>query len=106
MYFTDQNIMQQGDLLEMNNDGFQMKKLNIAIELKRILKMGSINLVIMLTARVMVIKMTKTALFYFLLIDSKNLVTVWLKYLSTPERSYCVLLENGSQILRFWSDCS
>ena len=88
MYFTDQNIMQQGDLLEMNNDGFQMKKLNIAIELKKILKMGSINLVIMLTARVMVIKMTKTALFYFLLIDSKNLVTVWLKYLSTPERSY------------------
>ena len=36
--------------------------------------------------------------------DSKKLVTVRAKYLSAPERSYCVLSENGVFNI-LWSYC-
>ena len=51
--------------------------------------------VIMFTLAVMVIKMSKMAQFwYFLLMATKNLVTVRANYLSASERSYRVLSKN------------
>ena len=50
----------------------------------------------MFTLGVLVIKMSKMAHFlYFLLMAAKKTVTVWVKYLSAPERSYLILSENA-----------
>ena len=62
-------------------------------------KNGVICLVIMFTHRVMVITMSKMALFLFSDDGNKNVVTVSVECLSEPESFYWVLSEN-------WSYCS
>ena len=54
---------------------------------------------------VAVIKMSHGSFFVFSSDDSKKLVTVWKKYLSTPERCYWGLSENDI-INRLWNYCS
>ena len=66
-------------------------------------KIGVIFLVIMFTPGVMVIKMSKNGSFFvFFANDSKILVTVQAKHLSTPKGSFWVLSENGI-VNWFWS---
>ena len=50
----------------------------------------------MFTPRIMVIKMSKMAH------EGKKLVTLWAKYLRTPEKSYSAISDN-STVDRLWS---
>ena len=73
--FTDQNIIQRRNSMELNFKGLEMKKWNIATgRVQRAdEKTGVICLFIMLTPQVMLIKMSKMAHFlYSLLIPAKN----------------------------------
>ena len=75
MYFTDQNIMQKGDPIEVNFEGFGMQKRNIPTDRAQRVdeKNLIICLVIMYIYEVMVIKMSKMAHFLcFLLMTAKN----------------------------------
>ena len=58
-------------------------------------KNGVICLVIMVISRVMIIKMSRMAIFLFSADDRKELVTVWEKALNTTERFFLFLLENS-----------
>ena len=74
--FTDQNVMQSRDPMELNFEGLQM--LNRNIPTNRSQRVDEKNrviciVIIILTCRVMVIKMLKMAYYcYFLLIKAKN----------------------------------
>ena len=63
VYFTHQSIMQRGNPMELNFEGLKIQKWNIATDGTQRVdeKNGFICLVIMLTPRVMVIKMSKMA---------------------------------------------
>ena len=74
--------------MELNFEDLEMEKRNIPTDRakEQMKKMGH---VIMFTFAVTVIKMSKTAQFwYFLLMTRKKLVTVWENYLSASERYY------------------
>ena len=69
MYFTDQNLLESGDHMELKCYIFEMQKRNISANSAQRVdgKSGVIRLV-MFTLRVMVIRMSKTGYFlYFLL---------------------------------------
>ena len=57
------------------------------IQLKELMNNGVIFLVIMFTARIMVIKMSKMAHFLYLLLMTAN-NKVWAKYLKAPENFF------------------
>ena len=112
MYVTDQNICvcyrpehnAKGSPMELNFEGLEMQDWNIPTDRAQRLaeKNGVICLVIMFTSRVLVIKNVKNGPFFmFSADDSKKSVTLWAKYLSVPERSYCVLSEND-MVNRLW----
>ena len=85
--FTDKKTMQ----IELNFEGLEIQKLNIPTHRTQRVgeKKGVICIVIMLTPRVMVIKMSKYGSFFvFSADDSKKIVLVWANYLNAPERSY------------------
>ena len=65
MYFTDQNITQRGNPMELNSESLEMQKQHkTMVGAQRVdEKNGVICLVIMFTARVMTIKMSKMAHF-------------------------------------------
>ena len=82
-----------------------MKYINGWSSKSRCKKMGSFCLVIMFTPRVTVINFVTNGSFFVLSADSsKQLVIVWGKYLSAPERSYQVLPEKALKLLlvRYW----
>ena len=82
-----------------------MKYINGWGSKSRCKKMGSFCLVIMFTPRVTVINFVANGSFFVLSADSsKQLVIVWGKYLSAPERSYQVLPEKALKLLfvRYW----
>ena len=75
VYFTDQNIMQRWNSVELNFEGLEMQKQNTPTHRAQRAdeKNGVICLGIMFVSRIMVIKMSKmTHFLYFLLMKAKN----------------------------------
>ena len=79
--------MQRGDSIELNFEGLKMQKWK---------KYGVICLVIIFTPKVTIIKMAQMAHFFvFSANGSRRFAPILAKYLRAPERTYCVLSENG-----------
>ena len=96
MYFTDQDLLESLDLMELTFYDFEMQKWNIATDRAQRVdeKNGNIRLV-MFTPRLTVIKMSKMACFmYFLLDTAKNQSQNSERYLTASKWSYLALSEN------------
>ena len=96
MYFTDQDLLESLDLMELTFYDFEMQKWNIATDrAQRVDEKNGVIRLVMFTPRLTVIKMSKMACFmYFLLDTAKNQSQNSERYLTASKWSYLALSEN------------
>ena len=96
MYFTDQDLLESLDLMELTFYDFEMQKWNIATDrAQRVDEKNGVIRLVMFTPRLTVIKISKMACFmYFLLDTAKNQSQNSERYLTASKWSYLALSEN------------
>ena len=96
MYFTDQDLLESLDLMELTFYDFEMQIWNIATDrAQRVDEKNGVIRLVMFTPRLTVIKMSKMACFmYFLLDTAKNQSQNSERYLTASKWSYLALSEN------------
>ena len=96
MYFTDKDLLESLDLMELTFYDFEMQKWNIATDrAQRVDEKNGVIRLVMFTPRLTVIKMSKMACFmYFLLDTAKNQSQNSERYLTASKWSYLALSEN------------